>query len=115
MVCPAETPEGAACGLVKNLAMMAFVSVGSNASVLLTILDDFGVAKLDEMAGPSVGAGRNVKVFVNGNWYGTHSNADDLVKSLKSLRRKFQIPKEIAIVRDILNKEVRFYTDSGRI
>ncbi len=48
MVCPAETPEGAACGLVKNLAMMAFVSVGSNASVLLAILDDFGVAKLDD-------------------------------------------------------------------
>ena len=28
MICPAETPEGAAVGLVKNLALMAYVSVG---------------------------------------------------------------------------------------
>jgi DNA-directed RNA polymerase II subunit RPB2 len=28
MICPAETPEGQAVGLVKNLAMMAYVSVG---------------------------------------------------------------------------------------
>lgn len=30
MICPAETPEGASCGLVKNLSLMAFVSVGVN-------------------------------------------------------------------------------------
>lgn len=56
-----------------------------------------------------------MRVFVNGNWYGTHPNADDLVSSMLKLRRKFEIPKEIAIVRDIQNKEVRFYTDSGRV
>lgn len=43
MICPAETPEGAACGLVKNLALMAFVSVGSISSQLVSILEDFGV------------------------------------------------------------------------
>ena len=30
MICPAETPEGQACGLVKNLTLMALVSVGSD-------------------------------------------------------------------------------------
>jgi DNA-directed RNA polymerase II subunit RPB2 len=30
-------------------------------------------------------------------------------------RRSHDIPKEIAIVRDIVNKEVRFYTDAGRV
>jgi DNA-directed RNA polymerase II subunit RPB2 len=29
MICPAETPEGHAVGLVKNLALMAYISVGS--------------------------------------------------------------------------------------
>jgi len=32
MVCPAETPEGQACGLVKNLALMAYISVGTGTS-----------------------------------------------------------------------------------
>lgn len=113
MICPAETPEGAACGLVKNLALMAFVSVGSHPSYLISLLEDFGVEKLDEMN--HMGTGKHVRVFVNGNWYGTHSNPDDLVHSIQKLRRMHQIPKEIAIVRDILNKEVRFYTDAGRV
>lgn len=46
MVCPAETPEGSACGLVKNLSLMAFVSVGSQTKILSDILEDFGVEEL---------------------------------------------------------------------
>lgn len=56
-----------------------------------------------------------MKVFVNGRWVGTHHNADDLVNEIKCLRRSYEIPKEISIVRDISNKEVRFFTDSGRV
>lgn len=115
MICPAETPEGAACGLVKNLALMAFVSVGSAATQMISILEDFGVEKLSEITQPMVATGKHVKVFVNGNWVGTHSNADDLVASIKKLRRSFEIPKEISIVRDIANREVRFYADAGRV
>lgn len=116
MICPAETPEGAACGLVKNLALMAFVSVGSNPAFLISILEDLGVERLDTLThqpGPS--AGKRVKVFVNGNWFGLSADADDLVASVQKLRRSLEIPKEIAIVRDIMSKELRFYTDSGRV
>jgi len=116
MICPAETPEGAACGLVKNLALMAFVSVGSNPTFLIGILEDLGVERLENLE-PSIGASsaKRVKVFVNGNWIGLSSDADDLVASVLNLRRKMEIPKEIAIVRDIQNRELRFYTDSGRV
>ena len=99
MICPAETPEGAACGLVKNLALMAFVSVGSSSAVLISLLEDFGVERLDELN--QLGTGKNAKIFVNGNWFGTHSNPNDLVLNILALRRSHQIPKEIAIVRDI--------------
>jgi len=115
MICPAETPEGAACGLVKNLALMAFVSVGSTLSNMTSILEDFGVERLSEMTQPMVGAGKHVKIFVNGNWWGTHNNADDLIRSIMDLRRHYQIPKEVSIVRDIPNKEIRFHTDAGRV
>jgi DNA-directed RNA polymerase II subunit RPB2 len=116
MICPAETPEGAACGLVKNLALMAFVSVGSNPTFLIGILEDLGVERLENLE-PTIGASsaKRVKVFVNGNWIGLSADADDLVASVLNLRRKIEIPKEIAIVRDIQNRELRFYTDSGRV
>jgi hypothetical protein len=38
-----------------------------------------------------------------------------LVREIKKLRRSMEIPKEISIVRDISNKEVRFFTDPGRV
>lgn len=34
-ICPAETPEGQAVGLVKNLALMAYISVGCSLSPIL--------------------------------------------------------------------------------
>lgn len=47
MVCPAETPEGQACGLVKNLTLMALVSVGSDATEIVDKLQDWGVKDFD--------------------------------------------------------------------
>lgn len=100
MMCPAETPEGAACGLVKNLALMAFVSVGSNVNSLISFLEDFGMEKLSEHTQTIVKSGRDIKVFVNGNWVGTSKDPDSLLYNIITLRRKFDIPKEISIVRD---------------
>lgn len=115
MICPAETPEGASCGLVKNLALMSFVSVGATPKYVITLLEDLGVDKLNELLQTQIDHGIHTKVFVNGNWIGTHNHPEDMVASLKKLRRTYQIPKEISISRDIQNKEVRIYTDSGRV
>ena len=40
MVCPAETPEGQAVGLVKNLALMAYISVGSQEQPIIEFLEE---------------------------------------------------------------------------
>ena len=63
----------------------------------------------------SIADGKCVKVFINGRWVGTHKSADELVSSMKDLRRRHEIPSEISIVRDIANKEVRMFTDAGRV
>ncbi|CAN0419924.1 unnamed protein product, partial [Laminaria digitata] len=41
-ICPAETPEGQAVGLVKNLALMAYISVGCSLSPILVRRNRFG-------------------------------------------------------------------------
>ena len=71
-------------------------------ALLNTFLEDLGVERLDSLA-PQAGssAGKRVKVFVNGNWFGLSADADDLIASVLRLRRSLEIPKEIAIVRDI--------------
>lgn len=47
MVCPAETPEGQAVGLVKNLALMAYISVGSMAEPILEFLEEWSMENLE--------------------------------------------------------------------
>jgi len=112
MVCPAETPEGQACGLVKNLALMACISVGSFSGPVIEFLEEWGLESLEENAHSST---TFTKVFVNGVWIGVHRDAANLVKTLKRLRRRDDISTEISVVRDIREREMRVYTDAGRV
>jgi len=112
MVCPAETPEGQACGLVKNLSLMALVSVGSPSAPILEFLEEWTMENLEEIS-PSV-IPHSTKIFVNGVWVGIHRDPADLVRTLRELRRKVDITTEVGVVHDIRLQELRLYTDYGR-
>ncbi|KAF9040463.1 DNA-directed RNA polymerase II, subunit 2 [Hymenopellis radicata] len=112
MVCPAETPEGQACGLVKNLALMACISVGSYSAPVIEFLEEWGLESLEENAHSTTPF---TKVFVNGVWMGVHRDPANLVNTIKKLRRKDDISPEVSVVRDIREKELRLYTDAGRV
>ncbi|VAI21472.1 unnamed protein product [Triticum turgidum subsp. durum] len=112
MMCPAETPEGQACGLVKNLALMVYITVGSAANPILEFLEEWGTENFEEIS-PAV-IPQAAKIFVNGCWVGIHRNPDLLVKTLRRLRRQIDVNTEVGVVRDIRLKELRLYTDYGR-
>eukprot|EP01098_Paradermamoeba_levis_P003525 TRINITY_DN1590_c0_g1_i1.p1 TRINITY_DN1590_c0_g1~~TRINITY_DN1590_c0_g1_i1.p1 ORF type:complete len:651 (-),score=213.80 TRINITY_DN1590_c0_g1_i1:5-1957(-) len=112
MVCPAETPEGHACGLVKNLALMAYISVGSLASPILEFLEEWATENLEEIS-PNV-IPTTTKIFVNGAWVGIHRQPDSLVGALRLMRRNSEVSYEVSIVRDIREQELRLWTDAGR-
>lgn len=114
MICPAETPEGAAVGLVKNLALMAYISVGSQPSPILEFLEEWSMENLEEIS-PSAIADAT-KIFVNGCWVGIHRDPEQLMNTLKKLRRQMDIiVSEVSMIRDIRDREIRIYTDAGRI
>ncbi|KAJ3172021.1 DNA-dependent RNA polymerase II [Geranomyces variabilis] len=113
MVCPAETPEGQACGLVKNLSLMSHISVGKAANLVLPYLGEFGMETLEDIQ-PSM-IPQATKVFLNGQWLGIHHDPDRLVTTLRDLRRQADISIELSIVRDVTDKEVRLQSDYGRI
>ena len=113
MLCPAETPEGQACGLVKNLSLMAYVSVGSKSRLIQDDLDSLAdFQKLSEVSPESI-RGKS-KIFINGSWVGITNSPEEIMKRLIQQRRKGHISKEISIVNNFMNKEIRIYTDSGR-
>ncbi|XAR66461.1 DNA-directed RNA polymerase [Bertholletia excelsa] len=112
MMCPAETPEGHACGLVKNLALMVYITVGSAAYPILEFLEEWGTENFEEISAAVIP--QATKIFVNGIWVGIHRDPDMLVKTLRRLRRRVDVNTEVGVVRDIHLKELRIYTDYGR-
>lgn len=115
MVCPAETPEGQAVGLVKNLALMAYITTGTAQVPVMEFLEEFSTENLTDILPSVIAEPGTSKIFVNGNWVGVHRDAKALVDTFRSLRRMVDIDAEVSIVRDIAGKEVRIYTDAGRI
>lgn len=112
MICPAETPEGQACGLVKNLALMAYVSVGCASGPVLEFLEEWTMENLEEVSASVIP--KATKIFVNGVWCGIHRNPQQLVNTLRQMRRQVDINTEVGVVYDVRLQELRLYTDYGR-
>ena len=113
LVCPAETPEGQACGLVKNLSLMCCVTVGSPSEPIIDFMIQRNMEVLEEyepLRSPNA-----TKIFVNGVWVGVHRDPAHLVNTVQTLRRRGMISSEVSLVRDIRDREFKIFTDAGRV
>lgn len=53
---------------------------------------------------------------MNGSWVGIHRDPEQLMVTLRKLRRQMDIiVSEVSMVRDIRDREIRISTDAGRI
>lgn len=113
LVCPAETPEGQACGLVKNLALMCYVTVGTPSDPIVEFMIQRNMEVLEEYE--PVRSPHATKVFVNGVWVGVHRDPSHLVKCVQDLRRSHLISHEVSLIREIRDREFMIFTDAGRV
>ena len=94
-ICPAETPEGSNCGLVKNLALSAIISQNVPSEDVVETLYNSGVADL-------ISANNEIKkdgtrIFVDGKLIGFHKNGQELTRILRDLRRNSKIHPHVGI------------------
>ncbi|XP_020593256.1 DNA-directed RNA polymerases IV and V subunit 2-like isoform X1 [Phalaenopsis equestris] len=111
-LCFLSTPDGENCGLVKNLAITALVS-SKLSETILEVLISCGMDKLE--GAPLSSLSKRVKVLLNGEWIGVCRDAESFVSKFKRSRRGGQIHPQVEIKRDDHQKEVRIFTDAGRI
>lgn len=52
--------------------------------------------------------------MLNGNWIGFTDKPHHMVDSLKMARIIGVLPHEVSVVQDIVQKEIKIYTDAGR-
>jgi DNA-directed RNA polymerase II subunit RPB2 len=113
--CPAETPEGQACGLVKNLTIMTYVTVGSPPDPVIRICERLGVSPPEKAMDTGIIYKPNiVKVFVNGNPIGVTGEPVLLTNQLRALRRCGDISHEVSICWNIQERMITIVTDTGR-
>jgi len=112
-LCPNETPEGANCGLVKNLALMASVSVGADAEKIKRTLEFMGVIRSKDVDEQLRHTG--AKIFVEGYLLGYTTTPDILVNTFREMRRKGEISGEANIVYYRNYNEIYVNADEGRI
>lgn len=113
LVCPAETPEGQACGLVKNLSLMCYVSVGSPSEPLIEFMINRGMEVVEEYE--PLRYPHATKIFVNGVWVGVHQDPKHLVNQVLDTRRKSYLQYEVSLVREIRDQEFKIFSDAGRV
>ena len=103
LLCPAETPEGPPVGLVKNMAILAHVTVGFDEELLLDLLrGHLGEAR------PG-----SVPVLVNGTNVG-HA-APGIVEHVRTLRRCGALSWEVSAVFVPQDGAVHLHADGGRL
>jgi len=110
-ICPAETPEGPNCGLVKNLGLTANISVGANEKTVENVLLDLGVVPLGE-EGTQVREA--TKVFLNGKLIGIHTQYNQLIYNVRKKRRMGLINHNVNIAYYVDSNEIQINSDAGR-
>lgn len=116
IICPAETPEGAGVGLVKNMALMANITICSNSTNVREIVEEqLGVIPFGEKNGYDVEMfAHNTHVLVNGDIIGIHHHPEMLCEKLKTMKRSGVINVYTSVVWNIQNNEVSISTEGGR-
>lgn len=104
--CIVETPEGAPVGLVKNLALLTHVAIGSSGVLLESYLQE--LLELTPVRGPGT------VVFINGRMIGKVLQPDHVLTSLRALRQCEDLPFDTSIVKDPYDGNIMIYTDAGR-
>ena len=111
-ICPAETPEGASVGVVKNISYMAHVTIPSNSKLLYELVLPC-IKPLHELK--PFECFNMVKVFINGCWLGISNDPIKLYETMKEKKYKGIINIYTSVTFDYRKKEIRICNESGRL
>eukprot|EP00960_Hanusia_phi_P053857 762478-Hanusia_phi.AAC.8 len=121
VICPAETPEGAPVGLVKNMAISTSISIHMCSIFIRELVVKHGtIIYNDDCREPlefmrQMGCTDNANVMVNGEIIGYHTNPKELYETFKKYKRTGVIYPMTGVVWDIQKRIVSLSTEGGRM
>ena len=117
-VCPAETPEGHAVGVVKNLSSTALVSLPISPEPIVSFLyDELNMKNLGDVPRTTLFTG--TRVLINGAWIGILCvdavASAAAVAALRGAKRAGRIHPHTGITYRVARHEIWINTEGGRL
>ena len=111
-LCPAETPEGASVGVVKNLSYMTHITIPCNSRPIYDYINQH-IIPLSELTSCEID--KFVKVFVNGAWIGISKEPNNLFITFQEYKCNGMINIYTSVIFNTKEREIRICNDAGRL
>lgn len=115
MLCPSDTPEGEACGLVKNLALMTHITTDQEEEPIIRLAYNLGVENISMLSGEEISHPSVYIVFLNGNILGVVMDYKRLVETFRLMRRAGYVNEFVSICPNHQHRFVNIASDGGRV
>ena len=115
MLCPSDTPEGEACGLVKNLALMTHITVDDDPAPIQRLVAALGAQDISAANGKELYIEGAYMVFVNGTPTALTRQPKRFLNDFRRLRRQGRISEFNSIFINHHYHAVAIACDEGRI
>ncbi|KIY47676.1 beta and beta-prime subunits of DNA dependent RNA-polymerase [Fistulina hepatica ATCC 64428] len=115
MLCPSDTPEGEACGLVKNLALMTHITTDVEEEPITRIAYMLGVEDISLATGTEIYGPHTFVVNVNGTIIGLTRYPARFVAQFRKMRRAGRISEFVSVYVNHHHRAVHIASDGGRI
>ena len=113
-VCPSETPEGQAVGIVKNMSMNCEITnYNISDSVRLYLQDD--IVEFSSLNMKTFNKLSLTKIFINGDWIGYVKDTQLCKEHFKEYRRDGLIHYQTSIYFDNVTNSLFIHSDGGRL
>jgi DNA-directed RNA polymerase III subunit RPC2 len=115
MLCPADTPEGEACGLVKNLALSALIVTDDDTGPIERLCRDLGVEDVHRLTGNEIHSWGAFLILLNGLILGVHTRPHQFAEDLRTMRRQGMTGEFVSVYIHEGHRAVYIATDGGRV
>ncbi|KAK5108885.1 DNA-directed RNA polymerase III subunit [Meristemomyces frigidus] len=115
MICTSDTPEGEACGLVKNLALMTHITTADDEEAVKRMIFILGAEDVTAASGAEVYGNGAYIVFINGTPIALTRQPKQFLVAFRKFRRMGRISEFVSIYIDHHHNGVHIATDEGRI
>ncbi|KAL2185182.1 beta and beta-prime subunits of DNA dependent RNA-polymerase [Thermothelomyces heterothallicus CBS 203.75] len=117
MLCPSDTPEGEACGLVKNLALMTHITTNAEEEPVKNWIFSLipGVEPIRMFTGTEMHRPGSYIIHLNGTPFALTRHPKQFAARFKTMRRRGHISPFVGIHINEHFSAIHIATDEGRI